>query len=534
MSPNRIQMAGSLLGTLMRRTATVEVDHPGFGSPQRTATPPVATGPKGARAPWWVPAAMCGTLAFTGSALAAPPSIAVPFTQQEQNGQPTELSSFISELQRSNYLLGDLFGARTFLSRYGISLVAQETSEVLGNTTGGSRTGAEYDGLTQMVLQLDTQRAFGLYGGLFNVSALQIHGDNLSASNLLTLQTASGIEADRATRLWELWYDQKFLPEDRLDVRIGEESADQEFIVSNNAGYFVNTMFGWPALPSYDLPGGGPAYPLSAPAVRVRIRPINAINLLVGVFNGSPVSNNTGDPQQRNPSGTTFPLNGGAFVITELQIISPALGSMVYAGQTPPLARLIRIGAWYDSESFADEHYDVNGLSLASPASDGVPASHRGDYSLYAVADQMLWREEEDPNRNLNAFARVMGAPQSDRNLIAFSMNAGLVYHDPYANRPDDTVGLGMGYVRVSSQVSAYEEDLAEVAARTGSGVFYPVQGSETYVELTYQRQMRPWWQIQPDIQYVFSPGAGVADPTAPMRTVRNELVIGIRTNILL
>ena len=39
-------------------------------------------------------------------------------------------------------------------------------------------------------------------------------------------------------------------------------------MVSQNASYFVNTMFGWPMLPSADLPGGGPAYPLSALGVR--------------------------------------------------------------------------------------------------------------------------------------------------------------------------------------------------------------------------------------------------------------------------
>ena len=81
-------------------------------------------------------------------------------------------------------------------------------------------------------------RAFGWYGGTFNVSALQIHGRNLSADNLLTLQTASGIEADRATRLWELWYQQKFLEEDRLDIKIGQQSLDQEFMVSQNALLF--------------------------------------------------------------------------------------------------------------------------------------------------------------------------------------------------------------------------------------------------------------------------------------------------------
>src|SRR5208283_60753 len=115
------------------------------------------------------------------------------------------------------------------------------------------------------------------------------------AENLYSLQTASGIEADRATRLWELWYQQKFLEEDRLDVRIGQQSLDQEFMVNQNAGLFVNTMFGWPMLPSADLPGGGPAYPLSAPGVRARARPINSLTLLAGVFSGSPVLNNAGD-----------------------------------------------------------------------------------------------------------------------------------------------------------------------------------------------------------------------------------------------
>ena len=469
-----------------------------------------------------------------GEALAAPPSIAVPASQQNPNGQPTtEVSVFLSQLRRSNFLLGDIFGLRSFLSRYGITFATQETSEELGNTTGGVRSGAVYDGLTQMLLQLDTQRAFGHYGGLFNASALQIHGNNLSAQNLLTLQTSSGIEADRALRLWELWYDQKFLAEDRLDLRVGLESADQEFIVSTNAAYFLNTMFGWPALPSYDLPGGGPAYPLSAPALRIRARPINALNVLVGVFNGSPVSNNQGDPQQQNPSGTSFPLHGGTLVLTELQYVSPSLGSMAYPGQSTPLGRTLKIGAWYDSEPFADQFYASNGVPLVSPASSGMPAQHHGDFSIYAVADQMLWRQADDPNHNLNGFLRVMGAPQADRNLIAFSMNAGLVLHEPFRYRPDDTLGLGMGMVRVSSQVAALDQALASYEAASHPGQYFPVQGSETYIEATYQRQIRPWWQIQPDIQYVFHPGAGIADPFAPGSPVRNELVIGVRTNIL-
>lgn len=476
-------------------------------------------------------------LLSSGPAAAAPPPISVPISsEQSADGQTTDLASFLSNLKRSNYLLGDMFGLRTFLSQYGISFAVQETSEVLGNTSGGSRQGAEYEGLTQVILQLDTQRAFGHYGGLFNISGLQIHGQNFSADNLATLQTASGIEADRATRLWEFWYDQKFLQEDRLDVRIGQESADQEFIVSTNAAYFVNTMFGWPALPSYDLPGGGPAYPLSAPAVRLRWRPINSTNLLLGLFNGSPVNNNSGDPQQQNPSGTTFPLHGGLLAITELQYAYPSLGSMTYPDESTPLAHTYRIGAWYDSEHFADQRLDQNGVSLASPFSSGAPASHHGDFSLYAVADQMLWRNKDDPNNTLSGFTRVMGAPQNDRNLISFSLNAGLVYHEPFRNRADDTFGLGMGYVHVSSYVSDYDRDVTAFAALSnpGSYNYSPIQTAETYLEATYQYQWHPWLQLQPDIQYVFNPGAGIVDPNVPTQRIRNELVLGLRANILL
>ena len=465
---------------------------------------------------------------------AAPPPLSTPISAGPVGAGPAQgFSGFLDSLQRSNFLLGDLFGLRTALSRYGISVAIQETSEVLGNGSGGVRTGADYEGLTQAILQLNTQHAFGWYGGLFNVSALQIHGRNLSAETLATIQPASGIEADRATRLWELWYDQKFLLEDRADIKLGLQSIDQEFIVSHNAGYFVNTMFGWPALPSYDLPGGGPAYPLSALGVRLRYRPIDPLNILAGLYNGSPAPSNRGDPQQLNPSGTSFPTNGGTLGFVELQWTYPAVGGMVYPGAGAPLGHTYKLGVWYDSEAFADQRFDTAGLPLASPLSSGVPHQRRGDYSVYAVADQMLWRDAENPNRSVSAFGRAMGAPQSDRNFLTFSLNLGLTYHDPLPNRPDDTVAIGMGFAKVSRQVSAADMDAALIAAQTAPGTYSPIRRSETYLEATYEYQLRPWWQIQPDLQYVFDPGGGGANPNNPVQRVKNEAVFGVRTNVL-
>ncbi|MFI5382595.1 MAG: carbohydrate porin, partial [Tepidisphaerales bacterium] len=414
------------------------------------------------------------------------------------------------------------------LNRYGISFALQETSEVFGNVTGGAGEGFEYDGLTQIVLQMDTQRAFGWYGGTFNASALQIHGRNLSADKLLTLQTASGIEADRATRLWELWFQQKFGEEDRLNVRVGQQSLDQEFMVSQSALVLVNTMFGWPMLPSADLPGGGPAYPLSAPGVRLRVRPMGSLTVLAGVFSGSSVrTDSPGDPQRQNPSGTTFPWNG-TFAIAEVQYAYPSLGTMLYPDQAEPLARTYKLGVWYDTKRFADQEIDSTGLSLANSASTGTPRTHRGDWAIYAVADQMIWQQATEPDRTVYVFVRAMGTPLADRNLIDFSLNAGLTFHEPFLHRDDDTFAIGMGYAHVSDRAAALDRDAAFF-----TGSFTPVRSGETFIEVTYQYQATPWWQIQPDFQYVFNPGAGIANPTVPTQRVRNETIFGLRTNIL-
>ncbi len=472
-----------------------------------------------------------GASCYATSAAAAPPTASTLVAPEsvEAGQAPGEAGGpfgFLSGISRSNYLLGDMWGLRPLLSQYGMSLAGQDTSEILGNATGGIRQGAEYDGLTQMVLQLDTQRAFSWYGGTFNASALQIHGRNLSADNLGTLQTASGIEADRATRLWELWYQQKF-EEDRYDVKIGQQSLDQEFMVSQNALLFVNTMFGWPMLPSADLPGGGPAYPLSALGARLRAHPAASWTVLAGVFSGSPVGNDSGDPQQQNPSGLSFPWNG-TLAMAELQYAYPSLGATVSANESQALARTYKLGIWYDTKRFADQEFDNTGLSLANPASTGIPRMHRGDWAIYAVIDQMIWQDRNENDKTLNVFIRPMGTPLADRNLIDFSLNAGITLHEPFPHRDDDTFGIGMGYAHISGRAAALDQDTALF-----TGAFTPMRSGETFVEATYQYQVTPWLQLQPDIQYVFNPGGGIANPNAPTQPVKNEAVFGLRTTIL-
>src|ERR1700722_20868566 len=107
-------------------------------------------------------------------------------------------------------------------------------------------------------------------------------------------------------------------------------------------------------------------------------------------------------------------------------------------------------------------------------------------------------------------------------------MNAGLTFHETLLHRDSDTFSIGMGYAKVSSVASKLDKDTAFY-----TGAFVPARGGETYLEVSYQYQVMPWWQLQPDLQYVFNVGGGIENPNTPGKLVENELVLGLRTTIL-
>jgi porin len=157
-----------------------------------------------------------------------------------------------------------------------------------------------------------------------------------------------------------------------------------------------------------------------------------------------------------------------------------------------------------------------------------MPARHQGNYSIYGVMDKVIWLPKDQTSRYLSVFVRPMFTTLQDRNLIAFSVNGGFTLHDPIPGRDNDMFGLGFGVARVSTGAAAFDRDLQLFQP----SVYTPVRSAETFLEATYQVQVAPWWQIQPDLQYVINPGAGIVNPNDPTQKIKNEFVIGLRTNI--
>ena len=466
-----------------------------------------------------------------GAATPASPTTESPDQPATTPGAATAPESgapfgFLSPSWQNQNLLGDMGGLRPALGKYGLTLIILENIETFGNLSGGSQQGFEANGLTTVTLQMDTEKAFGLKGGTFNVSGLQVWGGDLTANNLLVWQTLTDVEGPVGVRLWELWYQQKF--GDKFDIKVGEQSLDEEFIIAPSGNsLFVNGVSGWPALPTTNLPGGGPAYPLAGLGVRGRAQLTDAVTVLAAIVNGSPIPRDSPSSLTSNPHGVSFPLDTGTLAIAELQY---AYGSSASGKPNPdgPLPGVYKLGAWYDSYKFDDQQYDTVGVPLASPLSNGAPAQRHGDFSLYGVVDQMIWRSKDDTNCSLNLFVRPMFTPYQDRNLVSASINAGAALRAPLPTRDNDVFGIEMGTAWASGGASGFDRQMQFYQP----SLYTPIRSSETFLEATYQAQVLPSWQVQPDVQYFINPSAGIANPNQPAQRIRNELVIGLRTNI--
>ena len=120
------------------------------------------------------------------------------------------------------------------------------------------------------------------------------------------------------------------------------------------------------------------------------------VTVLAGLFNGSPIPRNSPNTPASNANGVSFPLDTGVLAIAELQFTFPASSGSSEGGNQSPLPGTYKLGAWFDSDNFPGQQYDNMGVPLASPTSNGVPATHHGDFSIYGIIDQMIWRSKDD------------------------------------------------------------------------------------------------------------------------------------------
>ncbi|GIQ75134.1 carbohydrate porin [Bradyrhizobium sp. RD5-C2] len=386
----------------------------------------------------------------------------------------------------------------------GVKFAVTYIGELLGNPTGGAKQSAIYEDRINFAMDVDLQKLFGLNGISFHSNVFQIDGGGLSRGALFNYLDVSGIEALPTTRLYEVWFEKKW--GDKIALRGGQLAADSEFATSKYTDVLTNASFGWPGIFALSMPSGGPSPPLAAVGARVRADVTDNLTLLGAVFDGSAAGSGTDDPQLRDRHGINFRVNDPPLALFEAQFQWNAKKG------DPGLDGKFKIGGWRHFGAFDSERIDAAGLSLADSASSSMPARFAGNYGVYGVFEQKLYRVGHDDDRGVGIFARASYSPPN-RNLIDLYADAGIELIGLMDARSHDKFDLAAAYAHVSPSAQALDRDFQSI-----NGPFWPVRTSETLLTAVYQYEVRSGITLQPNVQVIRHPGGGATNPIGTTR----------------
>lgn len=451
---------------------------------------------------------MFGPRVLAGEAIAPPKSDFMRFLEQD-------------------YLLGDWGGLRTSLQKHGVDFEFVYFAAVPMNLDGGLKRGGVYQGGLLMMLDLYSDKLVGYEGGQLHVGGLSIHNQSDFAEKYIgDLNKVSMLDFPDTLHLWELWYEQKFWG-NRAALKVGQLVIDRDFVLpeyhNSLAGIsLLNQTFFYPtmAFNVYDqpfFPVGHHALastPYGAPGARLRLDPCSHAYFQIGVYDGNP---------DRKHGGTRVRLSSeeGALIYAELTL---RINQSDTATRPPGN---LKLGGYYHTDDFFDmyqgsfvafdNYVAAQGFPLP-PISGGIAREREGNYGIYFLADQMLWREvgKDDPaQQGLTGFFRAAFAPK-DRNLAQFGIDGGLVYKGLIPTRDWDTLALGVSYLEISDDLRKAQRDInALITSFGGPAPFSKIADHETVVELSYKAQLTAWWTVQPSIQRVFHPGGRIFNDTS-------------------
>jgi porin len=394
------------------------------------------------------------------------------------------------------------------MAKSAIDLTLIYNSDLNADLAGGQRTGGAYLQRVGLIADVSLADAVGWQGAKLHASVHAINGTGLSGHFVGNLLTVSGLEAEPALRLFNLWVEEDL--GHGASLRVGQFTAAQEFIISGTATLFVNSTFGWPGSFATDLPSGGPAYPLAAPGIRFAGKAGRSTNIRLALFAGDPAGPGSGDPQRRDVHGFNgLRLHGRPFAIGEIE--------RDFGGAVP---FSLVVGGWAHFGRFQD----VRSLGFQDPSS-AAPADaaqrYRGNFALYALGDIRLL---QNGRRSLHGFIRGSASP-SDRNPIDLYFDTGLSLQGPLRSRPHDKVGVALATARISPRLRSGDQMLHGAGARI-------VPSLEAALELSYQFELSSHAYLEPNVQWIIHPAGDVVVPQARSAGANDHvLVAGLRTS---
>jgi len=386
-------------------------------------------------------------------------------------------------------LTGGFRGLDNPLADDGTEIGFGVTNIYQANVKGGLSTHSKrgrYSGSYDLELTADTQKLFGIEGG-----SLYVHGEGWwSKSGGIdgaSVGSVFGVNGDSGSRdtlvITEFWWEQAML-DNTLRIRLGKlditggfkhhgcpVSFDCSSYANDETSQFLNNaLVNNPTIPFSDNGLG----------IAVYYNPFHSWYVSAAVTDAQADTRETG-------FRTTFGGEDYFFYIFETGV-APRLDSA-----KGPLQGTYRIGLWNDPQPKAN--------------SDGTK-NYRDDVGFYTSCDQMLCKENSDPedNQGLGAFFRY-GYASGKRNDITNFWSFGFQYQGLVDGRDDDVLGFGFAQgIFSDSADTTYTDDY------------------ENAIELYYNAQVAGWLNISPSVQYITNPGGN--------KTVSDAVVLGLRVQM--
>ncbi len=399
---------------------------------------------------------------------------------------------------------GDWNGFRNTLENKGVTISANYTTDINGNPTGGLKKSAAYAGFLDVSIALDFEKMFSLKGLALTIGNYLASGKNLSndIGNFFLVQEiyAPGNyffgELDLSLSLFN----------DKLVLEAGRLFAGDVFVTNELWQYYVNGGIN-DNLNSIGTNIFFPAFNIAAWAVRISYQPNKHWQLIGGIYDANP------KVEDINKHGLyfSFDMDKGCL----------ALGQITYkhhqSKEENGLPGSATFGSYYESSKF--------------PELADATKSHRGNYGLYFIFDQMLlsgdWPDFEGPQHlsskatyadkakhpyhrqtvvskdrpaGLTLWGGAYFAPRESINTQIYQLAGGLLYQGFFPSRAHDVTAFGVILGKFSDQLAG--------------------QGTETVLELNHRLQVGPWFYITPDIQYIIKPNG--------QSNISDALVLGL------
>jgi porin len=389
----------------------------------------------------------------------------------------------------TRYLFGDWDGKRSELASRGIIFDFFYVTDLQANPVGGIRQTEAGWGRLRGTMDIDFGKLTEWNGLTFHATGLWQFGSNLGA-DIGALANPSGLVSAHTTRLDSFWLQQAFF-HNRLLLRAGQFAGldfygNQEY----GASYLIEPLdYAFGNLFSTTFESFNPA---ATPAAQIQFFPWRTLYVKSAVLAGNR------NPYQQDPTGFHFQIRNTPVFVYEVGFTHDA---EEFAGQSSHLDRktypgTYKFGAAYNGGKFPDA------------------AGHEsnGNYLIYGMANQALYRTDAGTNRGLDATFGFDWSP-GDVNRQNTQITAGLRYNGPIPSRSQDTAALGFVYSKLGDPFQTLGVPFGLVRL-----------GSEKAVEVNYAAHLTRYLLVQPVFQYYVDVGGNSQTPNAAVFGFRTQL----------